>query len=187
MNLFKLSQLFGILAAFSMFASSWQKTRNKILFYLIFDNIFYFLQYLLLGAYSGAMSNIVGLLRTISFSKKGKNRFYKTNIMLYIIVILHVFVGLVTYDGILSLFPIFASILYAIVLWQDNTTRIRIGTSIVLFMWIIYNFNIQAYISFLAYIVLFLSYLLSIIRIDIYSNEKLKNKKINLQLMEKKI
>ena len=182
--LFWLAQFMGLLGALSNVISSWQKTRKKMLFFLIFDTIFYTIQYLLLQAYVGACTNSVGLIRTITFSKKKSNKFFSTNWILYIIFLLYIIAGIVSlyFDGqlsekfsVISLFPIVASILYAIVLWQDKPKSIRIGSAIMLFMWCIYNIYVKAYLGAVVEFVLMCSTIIAIIKIDIIDVKKQKS------------
>ena len=186
MNRFVLAQIFGILGAFAMIISSWQKTRKKILFFLIFDNAFYFIQYILLNALTGAYTNVVGLVRLALFSYKGKNDFFKKNYVLYIIILLYIFIGTLTYDDYSSIFPVISSVIYAIVLWQDNPKLIRIGTTIMLGMWCVYNLLVHAYVGVLTEGIMCISSLLAIIKIDILGNKKVFNK-IKLRRYRKEI
>ena len=172
MNIFLVAQFLGVLSMISMMLSSWQLKRKKILFYLIFDNIFCFIQYILLGAYNGAFTNVIGVFRTIVFTKKGTTKFYKTNNILYIILTLYAIVGILTYKSILGLFPTIASLFYAIVLWQEKSKNIRIGTSIMLFMWLLYNIFVGAYIGAICEGVMLISSIGAIIKIDIIKNYK---------------
>ena len=172
MNSIFLAQLFGILGAASMMISSWQKKRKRIFFFLLFDNIFYFLQYIVLNAYSGAFINVVGLARTIIFSKKGESKFLKTNYPLYLIIILNIVVNIFTYDGIKSLFPAIASIIYAIVLWQEKPKSIRKGTSIMLLMWFVYDITVNAYVGALTEGILFISSVIALYKFDIRKEQK---------------
>ena len=174
MNLFILAQIMGVFGALAMMLSSWQKSRKRIFAFLVFDNVFYFLQYIFLQAYSGAFTNVVGLFRTILFSKKGKNKFLSTNYPLIIVLILYVVINIFTYDGITSLFPAIASIIYAIVLWQDEPKRIRIGSAMMLLMWFIYNLYVKAYVGAVTEFTLFLSALIAIIKIDILGSKEQK-------------
>ena len=176
MKLFVIAQIMGGLGAVSMILSSWQKSRKKIFLFLVFDNVFYFLQYIFLQAYAGAFTNIIGLFRTILFSKKGENKFLKTNYPLYLILLLYVLINIFTYDGITSLFPAIASIIYAFVLWQDEPKRIRIGTAIMLLMWFVYNLFVKAYVGALVELTLFISALVAIIKIDIKDKKKEEEK-----------
>ena len=146
-----------------------------MLFYLVFDNIFGFVQYIMLSAYNGAFTNIIGLIRTITFTRKGSNEFYKTNNILYIILTLYAAIGILTYKSLLGLFPTVASLFYAIVLWQENPKNIRIGTSFMLFMWLLYNIFVKAYIGAICEGVMLISSTLAIIKIDIIENYKKEN------------
>ena len=139
--------------------------------------ILLFLQYIFLGAYSGAFTNVVGLLRTIIFSQKNKNKFFSTKIPLFGIIILYVIINIFTYDGISSLFPAIASIIYAIVLWQDDPKNIRIGSAIMLLMWFIYNLVVKAYVGALIEGILFMSALIAIIKLDIINKTNKVNNK----------
>ena len=176
MKLFVIAQIMGGLGAVSMILSSWQKSRKKIFLFLVFDNLFYFLQYIFLQAYAGAFTNIVGLFRTILFSKKGENKFLKTNYPLYLVIILYILINIFTYDGISSLFPALASIIYAFVLWQDEPKKIRFGSSIMLLMWFVYNLFVKAYVGALVEFTLFISAVVAIIKIDIKDKKKEEQK-----------
>lgn len=176
MNLFIVAQIMGVCGALAMMLSSWQKSRKGIFVFLIFDNIFYFLQYIFLGAYSGAFTNVIGLVRTITFSRKGKNKFLRTNYPLIVIIILYIAINILTYDGLTSLFPAIASIIYAVVLWQDEPKRIRLGSSIMLLMWFIYNLCVGAYVGALTEFTLFVSSVIAIIKIDIMGKKEGENK-----------
>ena len=174
-----LAQILGGFGALAMLLSSWQKKRKNIFIFLIFDNVFYFLQYIVLQAYAGAFVNIIGLLRTILFSKKGKNKFLSTKYPLIIVLFLYAVVNIFTYDGIASLFPAIASIIYAIVLWQDEPKKIRAGTAIMLFMWFIYNLFVKAYVGAVTEFILFASTIIAIIKIDIMKKgSKKKNEDV---------
>ena len=167
MNSFILAQIFGLLGALSMLLSLWQNTRNKVLSLLILDSLFYFIQYILLGAFSGAFTNIIGIIRTIMFKGKDKYKLLQSKLFLTIIIIIYITVGIITYDGITSIFPIVASILYSVVLWQDNVKNIRIGTSLMILSWIIYNLCVGAYVGALIEGILFISSIIAIVKLDI--------------------
>jgi len=174
MDSFTLAQVFGLLGALSMLLSSWQKTRNRVLSFLIFDSLFYFVQYILLGALSGAFTNIIGLIRTILFRYKENNKFLQNKLILYIIILMYLIIGIYTYDGLISIFPVIVSILYSIVLWQNNVKKIRIGTSLMLLSWLIYNISVSAYIGAIVEAVLFISSIIAIIKIDILKDKTIK-------------
>ncbi len=182
MNRFILGQIFGILGALAIIISSFQKTRKKMLIFLIFDPVFYTIQYILLNAYAGALSNIVGIIRTIMFSFKGKNKFFNSNYPLYIIIFLYLLINIFTHKNIYSLFPIIASIIYAFVLWQDKPKNIRIGSVFMFSMWFIYNLIVKAYISAIVEFVLLISTIIAILKLDY--NKLVKRHRNNKENME---
>lgn len=167
------AQVFGMFSALSMMMSNWQDTKNKMLFCLLFDSIFCILQYILLGAFAGACTNIISLIRVIIFSKRDTNKYFSKNNVLHIIILLYVIMGIVTYDGMMSMLPSIATIMYTIVLWQDNPTKIRCGSSIMFLMWFIYNLTVGAYISSIVEAISLISAIASIIKIDIINNKKM--------------
>lgn len=170
-----IAQVFGILGALSNILSSWQKTKNKIFVFLFLDNILYAIQYLLLGAYTGAVISLIGIFRLYLFGK-GKKHFIKfKNLPLYLVLFIYLVSGILTFSSIASLLPIFASLLYAVALWNDNPSNIRKGASISLFCWFIYNLLVGAYVGALTEFVLFTSSVLAIYRLDIRKKKEKKN------------
>lgn len=175
MDTFIIAQIFGLLGAISMLLSSWQKTRKKVLALITIDSIFYFIQYILLGALSGALSNIIGIIRTTLFMSKEKYKILQKDAILYLIITLYIIIGIFSYNGIISTFPVIVSILYSIILWHDNVKTIRIGSAIMILSWVIYNIGVGAYVGALIETILFISSLLAVIKIDILK-KPLKNK-----------
>lgn len=167
MNRFIISQIFGALDGVAIILSSWQKKRSRMFFFLSFDNLFCFIQYMLLKAYTGAFTNVIGVLRLILFNQKGKNKFFKTKWPLIIIVLLYTLVTVLTYKDWTCLFPSLTSIYYAFVLWQDKEKSIRIGSSFMLLSWVIYDVIVGAYVGAISDFIMFISAILAIIRIDI--------------------
>lgn len=166
MNKFTLAQFFGLLGSISMLLSMWQKTRKKVLTFLLLDSLFYSMQYILLGAFSGAFTNIVGLVRTLIFRNKEKHTNFQNKTILYITITLYIIVGILTYNGLPSIFPVVASILYSVVLWQNNVKHIRIGTAVMMLAWFIYNISVNAYIAAVVELVLLTSSIIAIIKLD---------------------
>lgn len=177
MDIFIIAQIFGLLGALSMLLSSWQKTRKRVLALITLDSILYFVQYLLLGALSGALSNIIGIIRTTIFMNKEKYKILQKDTILYLIITLYIIIGIFSYDGIISTFPVIVSILYSVVLWQDNVKTIRIGSSIMILSWLIYNISVGAYVGAIIETILFISSLLAVVKIDILKKQMINTGK----------
>ena len=148
----------------SIVLSNWQKSKNKMMLFILFDSIFYFIQYVLLKANTGAVTNIVSFFRVILFSKKDKIKIKNKNILLYMILIVYLILGLLTFKTFVDCLPIIATIIYSIFLWQDNPQKIRIGSSIMFSMWMIYDICVKAYFGAIAECFLLITAILSIIK-----------------------
>lgn len=166
------AQIFGLLGATAMLLSNWQKEKTKVLSLLIIDSICYFMQYILLGALSGAFTNILSLIRAIVFKYKDKYKILHNKMILIIILTIYLIVGLLTYSGIISLLPVVASIIYTSTLWQNNIKIIRFGTFIMILACFIYNIAVKAYTGALVEGILLISSILAIINLDILKNNK---------------
>lgn len=160
-----IAQLFGGLAALFGLLSSWQKTRKRIFLFLIFDNVFYMIQYLLLGAYTGVVINIIGLFRLYLFNNKKKYKKYN-RLPLYLILALYLISGYFTYENIYCLLPIIASLVYASALWNDSPKVIRIGSALIAFCWGLYNLFVSAYLGALIEVIVFISTLIAIYNLN---------------------
>ena len=62
---------------------------------------------------------------------------------------------------------------YTIFLWQDNIKRIRIGSSIMFAMWMIYNIVVKAYFGALFECFLLFTSILSIFKLNKKTDEKI--------------
>lgn len=68
------------------------------------------------------------------------------------------------YDGLTSILPTIAIIIYTSSLWQDDTMKIGYGSAIIFSMLIIYNILVGAYTSGIVNIILLASSIASIIK-----------------------
>ena len=71
--MFYLAQLFGILAWLTLLLSYYRKNTDKILFVQIISVIFYLLNYLFLGAWTGLIVVIFELVRDSLYYKTDKD------------------------------------------------------------------------------------------------------------------
>ena len=136
-----IAQGFGILGLLVMVISLFQKNKDRMLGYVVFNGIFFGIEYLLLGAYSGMFSNFFG----ISFDGK-----------------------------IVSLLPIIAEIIYVIALWQKDVKKIRIGTLLMVILWLIYDIFVKAYPSMITDLIVMSSTIVAIVIKDILKRKEVK-------------
>lgn len=165
---FYIAQFFGILGLLAMIISLFQKEKTKMLFFVIFNGIFFAIEYLLLGAMSGMLSNLFGILRTYTFMKKESNPKLDKIPVLVFFIIAYIIIGLVSFDGnIISILPIIAEIIYILALWQKSVKLIRVGTLIMVILWLIYDIIVMAYPSAITDLIVLISTLIAIFIHDI--------------------
>lgn len=163
-----LAQIFGILGLIVIVISLFQKQKSKMLSFVMLNGIFFGIQYLLLGAYSGMISNFFGIARTYCFMKRENNKNYDKLQVLAFFLIGYIIIGFVTFDGsLIGIFPVIAEIIYVIAMWQKSTKRIRIGTLIMVSLWLVYDIIVMAYPSVITDLIVLSSTLIAIYVNDI--------------------
>ena len=142
-----LIQGIGLIGYVMNLTSYWQSTKKRILSMQIISYLIYASHYYLLGGMTGCLSNIAGIITLILMYFKDKKENYNPKWMLGIIGLMYLVVALVTYENILSILPIFASIIPAIALWQSDKKYIRICGIIGSTCWLAYAFVVGSYVS----------------------------------------
>ena len=142
----KVAQFFGIIAIVIWLLSILQNTKKNISLLQFLSNIFYGIQYFILGAFSASGMNITSSIRClIIYLNERKNK--KTSIFISLLACLIIFIiTFFTYNGLLSLIPVFVTICYTYSLWQSNIKVTYIIVIAMAFIWIIYNALVGAYI-----------------------------------------
>ena len=139
-------QVLGILAVATFLLSYQQKSRRGIIALNVTSRILYILQYCLLFAFSGAVLDVLGAIVSVVAAKKNTGflaRHKRAAVITANIVILAV--GLLLYDGPLSLLPIPGVLLHTGAFWLDDERRIRRLSLLGSPFWFIYNLGSRAY------------------------------------------
>ncbi len=163
-----ISQIIG-LAAVALYLLSFQlKKRRQIVFATCLSNALYVLQYILLGAFSGA---IMDLLSTISsfFAAKKNTPFFRrytkwialSNLLL--ITLAGLSVAIIQRDPI-ELLPIAGALFQTGGLWFEKEQTIRKFGLCSAPFWLIYNFISQSYSAALGSVLAICSCTIAIIR-----------------------
>ena len=162
-------QLIGYLGVLCFIISYLNKSRKGIILFTFIARIMFVTHYILLGAFSGAMQNLVGGVASVISGKRGQKPF-DSKFMPYLIVILTLGVGILTYDkekGLICLFPVAAMIVQNIALWLKNSTLIRILTLAGIPLWFVYNFASGSAPAMISDTLSATSLVISIVRYDI--------------------
>ena len=136
-----LIQLIGFLGlAVSVVAFQFKK-HGQIIFCKIISALCFSLHYALLGAWSGAVLELISAIRDVIFRRQVK----KNVSTLPTIIGFGIFViatGVVTFDGWLSLLPVACKLLTTVSYGMKNEKWLRRITMPSSFLWIVYNFSI---------------------------------------------
>lgn len=165
--------VFGVFALSTWISSVQVKKKSNILILQLLANIFYAIQYFLLGYFSTGLMNTVSAFRCFTFginAKKNKNNsFGLLLLILFIIFIL----SLIFCKTFLGLIPVFNTLLYTISTWQNNTKYLRYVFILCSVLFIFYNYIVGAYVALIGNIFEIISGILSIIRFK--KEEKISN------------
>ncbi len=162
------AQIIGLLAVATFLLSYQQKKRNHIIWLNFASRCLYILQYLLLGAFTGAILDILAAVSS-AFSGKKHADFIKKHVKWFVIIINACFlaVGLVLAfinKSFLDFFAL-AGVLFEInALWLTDERAIRWVSLFAAPFWFIYNFLSGAYGSAIGNIFTILSILIAMMR-----------------------
>ena len=144
MNRFIASQILVLFAFISIGISYLMDEKKYILFLAMIYCVFYALQYLLLGAYTGTLIVTVSLIRNLIFYINDKKHKKNNIFVLFSLIIIAIIFGLLSYVNIYCIFPIIASILSTYSLWQENIKLYKYIAILVSVCYIIYAISVPS-------------------------------------------
>jgi len=150
-----LGNFFALLAMISDSISSSRKTTKGMLKVQNFSQLFYGISSVILKGYSGAVQNLISLIRNILAIKENKKEYIQW-ILLGIAVVLGVAVNKL---GIIGYFPIIANVQYTIVVLKvkNNEKALKISFLISCILFTIFNAIILNIIGIIANIIIIIS------------------------------
>ncbi len=162
------SQFIG-LAAVGLYLLSYQlKKRRDIVWVTCISNALYVLQYILLGAFSGAIMDFMSTVSSFLAAKKNQPAFKKHARWLAISnMIVITVVGLISaylQKEWIELLPIVGALFQTGGLWFDNEQTIRKFGLCSAPFWLIYNYISQAYGAALGSVIAMVSIITAMIR-----------------------
>ena len=161
-----LPHVFGAFALGTWISSVQVKKKFNILILQLLANIFYAIQYFLLGFFSTGLMNIVSAFRCFAFginAKRNKNNSFGLLLLILFIIFVLSLIFCKTYIGLI---PIFTTLLYTISSWQDNTKYLRYIFVLCSILFVFYNWIVGAYVTLIGNIFEIISGIISIIRFE---------------------
>ena len=78
-------------------------------------------------------------------------------------IVLYLIALIITYNGVLSIFPLIAAIIYMIVEWNGNSIAIKKIAFICYFLWLIYNIFVFSIVGIVSNVISIISTLIALI------------------------
>lgn len=144
------AQIIGFIAFFISLTAFHRKEKKNILGNMVIANLINLFHYLLLGALSGCITKLLAIVRDCFIIYKEKNKKLSKKIYLFIFIVLYILASVFTYDGIVSILPLLAALIYIIFIWNGNELTIKRVGFYTYFLWLTYNifvFSISGIIS----------------------------------------
>lgn len=160
-----ISQIFVVMAMLSLGSSYLVKDKKIIMILCIICSLFYGVQYLLLGAISGMLMNLVGIIRDIWFYINAKNNKKNNIIVLFVLIIISILFSIYSFNGIFSIIPLVATILFTYSVWQDNNKIYRYLAIPISILWIIYNVYIYSVFAIISECILLIIKIIGVIKL----------------------
>lgn len=171
-----ISQIIG-LAAVALYLLSYQlKRRKQIVWVTCVSNALYVLQYVLLGAFSGAIMDFLSAVSSFFAAKKNAPAFVRHKKWLAasnmaVIVSVGVASALIQRDYI-ELLPVAGALFQTGGLWFENEQTIRKFGLMSAPFWLVYNFISQAYGASLGSVLAMISVITAMVRYRNKGEEK---------------
>lgn len=166
-------QIIGLFAVATFLLSYQQKKRKNIILLNVISRCLYILQYVLLGAFAGAVLDILGAVSSFVAGKKHTNFIKKhEKIILISINVLIIAAGItiaVINKSFLDLFSLAGVLLHTSAFWITNEKIIRRVSLLGSPFWFVYNFLSKAYGSAIGDVLTMCSIIIAMVR---YKNTK---------------
>ena len=130
---------------------------------MLISNILNLVHYFLLGAYCGCVTKVMAIIRDSFIIAKGKNKKISSYCFLALFIIAYIICSIVTYKGILSLFPLIAAIIYIVPIWNGNEKTIKKTAFFCYFLWLGYNIFVFSIAGIVANVVSIISTFIAMI------------------------
>lgn len=167
-----LIQIIGACGILCSIISFQCKSHGRILFFRTMNEFLFGIQYVLLGAYTGAGMNLIGCIRNIVFAKQVKDG-KKTVISRVLFCVLFIVMVTLTWDGPKSILVGLAKVASTFAYGCKNTVLMRFVILATSTSWLIYNYTVGSMAGVLCEVFTLGSIVVALVRIA-YSAVKKK-------------
>ena len=148
-----------------LFVISYQIKANKGLFVCqMLGCLMFCIQFFLMGAYTGAISLIINIIRNILLIKSKDWKWVKSKIVLAIILLALIVSTIVTWNGPISLLPFASIAVTTLGYWTNNALKIRLSQMIGSPCYLVYDVLVQSWGGVVSESIAIISIIVSICR-----------------------
>lgn len=162
-----IAQGLGYLALLFVILSFQKNKRISVLLLMLTGVLLFVVHYSLLGAWTGALMNVIEAGAVYVAYQKEKAAWAKRSYWPYIFIALYIIAGLITSRTLISCLPILAQIFGTIAVWQKNPRSIRFIMLAPRPLWFTYNFVVGSQAGMVAEVFILTSVVSGIVRFDI--------------------
>ena len=159
-----IANIIGLIAFVIATLAYHHKTKKMIFVTSTVADVLKLIHYIVLNAYSGMTTKVIAIIRNLAIIKQDKYKILKSKWILLIFVIAYIVLGVVTYNGIISICSVLAAFAYTTVSWNGNETRVRQVVILSETLWFIYNIYVKSYALALSNIVMIISAIIALYR-----------------------
>ncbi len=162
------------LVAVVLFVSSYQmKRRSSIIVCNAISRALYILQYVLLGAFSGAALDVIGLISSVLATRKDSPLIRKLRVPVLILINAAMLaVNVLLYESAWDVLPFIGVLLHTTAFWLTNEKKIRALSILGSPFWFAYNAHAMALGSAAGDVFTIISIGIAILRYDILKKRK---------------
>lgn len=160
------SQTVGIIGIIASILSFQCREHKKLMLFRTANESLFAVQYIMLGAYTGAAMNIFGSIRNVVFSKlveKGKS----TVAARAVFSVLFALFTVLTWAGPKSLLSGAAKILSTVAYGSSDTAFVRRVIFLTSSAWLVYNYSVGSYAGCVCEILTLASIAVGFVRLDL--------------------
>lgn len=166
-----IAQAIGVIAMTCAVISFQQRTHKGILTFQLIGNIFFTIHFFMLGAITGAILNLIAMVRAAIFVNKGK-KWAESILWFWFFCVASCVVGILSWEGYRSLLPIGGMICTTVAYWikaPKIVRRVALPSSL---MWIVYNGINGSFPGVITEVISIASIFIAMIRLDFKKENK---------------
>ena len=165
-----LSQVFTIMMFICLGISYYSEDRKNVIGLNIFAQIFQGISTFLLKGFTGTVMSLVMIINNVVLYIKNKKnkKMTKSESLIIFIIIFAIIIGssIVTYNEILSLLSVLATIVLLVGIWQEDMKNYRIMGIIGSFLWLFYYIYLKSIFAIILESILIIATIISYYKKD---------------------